>query len=282
MSYTLRQVQPLLNATELLLFSQSRRDRIGALTPRELRTKITRTRTLRDKFRDLYQRQTVAAQRSTRTPRQLTGSENERTQKKAEIFAEILERFEAQLPKAETKLAKNVPSPKAQTGRTSRRSTGNTPAKGNADIAMRGATTRKKSDVQRAQQKAGAAGEKALAAGKKKTSSSKKAAQKTEKSAVTTTAKQKAADKKTSARNTTASSKKKAPAAITKGKAPSKSGKSARVSAAPSAAARGAVPIAQTARAKRVNTLKEAPVNQKVHASARARNARHQAKKDSR
>ena len=100
MSYTLRQVQPLLNVTELLLFSQSRRDRIGALTPRELRTKITRTRTLRDKFRDLYQRQTVAAQRSTRTPRQLTGSENERTQKKAEIFAEILERFEAQLPKA--------------------------------------------------------------------------------------------------------------------------------------------------------------------------------------
>lgn len=296
MSYTLRQAQPLLNNTELLLFKASRRDEIGALTPRELRSKITRARNLRDKFRDLYQRQTAAVQRAPAIKRKPMGDENLRTQKKAEVFAEVLERFESQLAKAESKAAHtttkkptrhNAPGAPAsktnpKSAQTSRRSTGTASAKGKADLAMRGSTTRKKADVQRAEQKALAEGKKTVAArgqkstrtGTAKTSSASAKAAKVAKPAkakTTTTASKKAgspAKKQTSSKVTSATSTKKA---LRK-----------NVSTASSAAARGALSTSHTARAARVNPLKESAVKKKVHASAQSRNARYQAKKDSR
>lgn len=294
MSYTLRQAQPLLNNTELLLFKASRRDEIAALTPRELRSKITRARNLRDKFRDLYQRQTAAVQRAPEIKRKPAGDENLRTQKKAEIFAEVLERFENQLAKAE---AKASPSGKKQTrhnapgaparqtnpksAQTSRRSTGTVPAKGKADIAMRGNTTRKKADVQRAQQNALTEGKKTVAArGQKSTRAS---APKTSSATATKAA------KPANAKTASAAAKKKASSPATKSqnsKLPSatstKKALRKNVATASSAAARGALSTSHTARAARVNTLKESALNKKVHASARSRNARHQAKKDSR
>lgn len=93
MAYTLTQARPLLNAAELELFSQSRADAVKQLTAAKLAGAVKRTRTLRDKYRDLYQRQTVAVR--TSTPGAVTGADNERTQRKADILQEVLERYEA-------------------------------------------------------------------------------------------------------------------------------------------------------------------------------------------
>ena len=93
MAYTLTQARPLLNAAELELFSQSRADAVKQLTAAKLAGAVKRTRTLRDKYRDLYQRQTVAVR--TSTPGAVTGEDNERTQRKADILQEVLERYEA-------------------------------------------------------------------------------------------------------------------------------------------------------------------------------------------
>ena len=93
MAYTLTQARPLLNAAELALFSESRADAVKQLTAAKLAGAVKRTRTLRDKYRDLYQRQTVAVR--TITPGAVTGDDNERTQRKADILQEVLERYEA-------------------------------------------------------------------------------------------------------------------------------------------------------------------------------------------
>ena len=95
MAYTLTQARPLLNAAELELFSQSRAELVKQLTPAKLAGAVKRTRTLRDKYRDLYQRQTVAVR--TSAPGAVTGDDNERTQRKADILQEVLERFEARI-----------------------------------------------------------------------------------------------------------------------------------------------------------------------------------------
>ena len=92
MAYTLTPARPLLNAAELELFSQSRADAVKQLTAAKLAGAVKRTRTLRDKYRDLYQRQTVAVR--TSTPGAVTGDDNERTQRKADILQEVLERYE--------------------------------------------------------------------------------------------------------------------------------------------------------------------------------------------
>ena len=104
MSFTLRQVQPLLTKPELELFQASRATAIKTLTARQLATRITRARTLRDKYRDLYRRQTVATQAGRdaggKTTRSHMGGENARTRTKAEMLADILQRFQDRLAKA--------------------------------------------------------------------------------------------------------------------------------------------------------------------------------------
>ena len=93
MAYTLTQARPLLNAAELELFEQSRTEPVKRLESAKLAGAVKRTRTLRDKYRDLYQRQTVAVR--TSTPGAVTGDDNERTQRKADILQEVLARCEA-------------------------------------------------------------------------------------------------------------------------------------------------------------------------------------------
>lgn len=93
MAYTLTQARPLLTTAELELFSQSRTEPVKSLTPADLARAVKRTRTLRDKYRDLYQRQTVAVR--TGSPSNVTGDDNGRTQRKADILQEVLDRYEA-------------------------------------------------------------------------------------------------------------------------------------------------------------------------------------------
>jgi hypothetical protein len=101
MSYNRIAAKKLLNASELELFDAGRRDEIGALSAAQLRAKITRTRRLRDKYRDLYRRQRVSTRARTRTKAGTRGEANLRTRQKAEILGELLARFEKRLAQIE-------------------------------------------------------------------------------------------------------------------------------------------------------------------------------------
>ena len=104
MATTITQARPLLTAAELELFDQSRAEPIKALTLARLRGKVTRTRTLRDKYRDLFRRQTVAVRSAPGTKsRSPVGADNERTQRKADILQEVLTRFEARVAQLEAR-----------------------------------------------------------------------------------------------------------------------------------------------------------------------------------
>ncbi|MFN7156584.1 MAG: hypothetical protein ACK4OE_23210 [Acidovorax sp.] len=109
MATTITQARPLLTAAELDLFDQSRAEPIKALTLARLRGKVTRARTLRDKYRDLFRRQTVSVRgASTTKGRSPVGADNERTQRKADILQEVLSRFEARVTQLEAKEARDA------------------------------------------------------------------------------------------------------------------------------------------------------------------------------
>lgn len=102
MAYTITQARPLLNAAELELFDQSRAEPIKSLTLARLRGKVAKARTLRDKYRDLFRRQTVSVRSApTNKGRSPVGADNERTQRKADILQEVLGRFEARVQQLE-------------------------------------------------------------------------------------------------------------------------------------------------------------------------------------
>lgn len=132
MSYTTRQVQNLLTKPELELFQASRIGAIKAFNARQLVGKISRARALRDKYRDLYQRQTVRTGTAPATPRKVTGTANLRTDVKADVMQEVLGRFEAQFEKVQSpppgQASKKAPAAKRAPGK----------ATDKADIAMRG------------------------------------------------------------------------------------------------------------------------------------------------
>lgn len=124
MAYTLTQARKVLTAAELELFDQSRAQPIRALTEARLRAKVSRARTLRDKYRDLYRRQAVAA-RTAKGGRGAAGADNERTQRKAEILHEVLGRFEMRLQslqarEGEPSAAKPAVGKRASTGAAAR------------------------------------------------------------------------------------------------------------------------------------------------------------------
>lgn len=114
MAYSITQARTVLTAAELELFDQSRAEPIKALTLTRLRGKVTRARTLRDKYRDLYRRQTVAVRgASSAKGRSPVGADNERTQRKADILQEVLGRFEARVTQLESREARESQSSSA-------------------------------------------------------------------------------------------------------------------------------------------------------------------------
>ena len=115
MAYTLRQVQALLTKPETELFQASRPEGLKALSARQLSGKITRARALRDKYRDVYRRQTVKTRTDAASTRKPMGEENNRTEIKAEVMGEVLARFEAQQDKLAQREAK---ASKAASGKT--------------------------------------------------------------------------------------------------------------------------------------------------------------------
>lgn len=81
--------------------SQSWNPELSQVTPGRLRQKVQRARTLRDKFRDLARQQSGEA-RGKREPRSTRPAQgNQNTKRKAQIFDEALERFQARLAEVE-------------------------------------------------------------------------------------------------------------------------------------------------------------------------------------
>ncbi|MEO6031948.1 MAG: hypothetical protein ABIP61_08630 [Burkholderiaceae bacterium] len=108
MAYTLTQARGLLTQAELELFDQSRAEPVKALTAARLRGKLARARKLRDKYRDLYRRQSVATRKAPVERRSGAGVDNERTQRKAVVFEEVLGRFEARLQLLDARAAREA------------------------------------------------------------------------------------------------------------------------------------------------------------------------------
>ena len=94
MATSITQATPLLTAAELELFSHSRAEPVKLLSAKQLAGKEKRARALRDKYRDMYRRQTLAV-RDKAARADAMGDANARTQRKAQIMQEVLERFEA-------------------------------------------------------------------------------------------------------------------------------------------------------------------------------------------
>ncbi len=101
MAYTRTQAQKLLTAAELAIFDAGRTTEVRKLGKPELRSKLERSRKLRDKYRDLYRRQRLAIRDASGSKAGTGGNANLRTREKEEIFAESVTRFEARLAQIE-------------------------------------------------------------------------------------------------------------------------------------------------------------------------------------
>jgi hypothetical protein len=302
MSYTLRQVQPLLTKPELELFQTSRAGAVKEITLARLAGKIQRSRALRDKYRDVYQRQTVQTRAGDAKGRKPLGGENTRTQTKADIMDEVLKRFEAQQAKLQRqqesaasparKRSAQAPAAAAKktaASGTTRRKTTKSPA--GVDLPMRGAsasTPRKRARQTREVQSAGEAVVKARSSEKapavraavKKVAAKKAPAKK----AAATSAEAKVAAGIKRLQNIVKAVRKAVaetpPPAKTKAK--KKPGAKSKAVDAAANAALEAAPTDTTPRTERLNPLKAKPVNKKIHASARSRTRATQAKRDAR
>ena len=110
MAYNRAQALKICTATEMEIFLSSLSDAVGKLTPVQLRSRIARARTLRDKNTDLFRRQVAATRAATGTKRGASGVANSRTEQKAQLFAEALSRLEARQTAIDAKPVKAVPS----------------------------------------------------------------------------------------------------------------------------------------------------------------------------
>lgn len=99
MPVSIQKAKALCTKSELDLLHWSRSPKLADLPPSRIKQKVARARKLRDKFRDLADRQRREARRKE-SPRGKRPSEsNDATRTKQQLFQEALERFEASLAK---------------------------------------------------------------------------------------------------------------------------------------------------------------------------------------
>lgn len=91
----------LCSAAEFQLFESSLAGEIEGIAISRLQGKVERARRVRDKYRDLYRRQRVAARARTGSKHGRSGQANLRTKQKAKLFDEVLARLQLRLKKAE-------------------------------------------------------------------------------------------------------------------------------------------------------------------------------------
>lgn len=97
MTIQLRKAERLCTATEFSLVKAAVAPAIRELDSKQLATHVTRARRARDKQRDLLKRQRLDSRERTGQKSGRSGDANARTREKAELFAEVLERFEARV-----------------------------------------------------------------------------------------------------------------------------------------------------------------------------------------
>lgn len=97
MAVTRDQARRLLSESEMTLFGDSRNPTLRSFSARELTRRIERARKLRDKSRDLLQRQRLGSRKRTGSKGGATGDANERTARKGEVLDDILQRLESRL-----------------------------------------------------------------------------------------------------------------------------------------------------------------------------------------
>lgn len=106
MAISRRGAKPLCTAAEFALASESYPPRVGELSEKELRQRITRTRKLRDKYADLASKQAREIRGKAKPARQRGPTGNASTVIKRDFFAETLERFETKLGIVERRIAR--------------------------------------------------------------------------------------------------------------------------------------------------------------------------------
>ena len=97
MAISRREAKPLCTAAEFALANESYPPRVGELSEKELRQRITRTRKLRDKYADLASKQAREIRGKAKPTRQRGPTGNASTVIKRDFFAETLDRFETKL-----------------------------------------------------------------------------------------------------------------------------------------------------------------------------------------
>jgi hypothetical protein len=156
MAYNRAQALKICSATEMDVFLSSLSDAVGKLTPVQLRSRIARARTLRDKNTDLFRRQVAATRAATGTKRGASGAANSRTEQKAQLFAEALARLEARQTAIDAKPVKAVASKTGSkaTKATKAKAASAAPAKPRKSAAKRVAAKAAKPAVKPAAKKA--------------------------------------------------------------------------------------------------------------------------------
>lgn len=108
MPITRAEARQLSTKPEFDLYVASTPTEVKSHTATRLKSKIDRSRKLRDKYRDLAKRQRLEA-RGKKAPSGTRAAQgNQRTVRKAELFAEVLERFEKRLEVVERVAAREA------------------------------------------------------------------------------------------------------------------------------------------------------------------------------
>lgn len=100
----LKTIRSLLTAAERRVFDSSVGKVVAAAGREQLQSAIGQARTLRDKWRELYARQTRTTKRTAKTG----SASNDRSREKAELFAGVIERLEKRLAELGTAVKKTV------------------------------------------------------------------------------------------------------------------------------------------------------------------------------
>lgn len=127
MAFSIAQAKSLCTASELTLARASTRNEIGRYSVVQIRQKLERARKLSDKWRDQSRSQGRATKATKRTR---PTDPNARSAEKAQLFREVVARFEEQLATLESKGPKGKPAPK----RLPKRARSATHRAGRADI----------------------------------------------------------------------------------------------------------------------------------------------------
>lgn len=132
MAITRAKASSLLNQREMALYDDSRINGLRQLDARGLTARIGRSRTARDRARDLVQKHKLSSRARTGSKRGPSGQDNQRSKDKAALLADILKRFETRLKevereeRAQARAATSRTPGRASTASASRSGTGRT------------------------------------------------------------------------------------------------------------------------------------------------------------